>query len=206
MTDAPVRLKHGTICTTTGRLFWGYSKRLPGGQWMTPEKFAAAKAKQKDWEARQPKGSARRTRQQGPVAAAKRSAYEKQKLARDKVGTRAKRAAKMRKARATNMNVRLGSSCRSRISSFLRGRGLRKRKSTAQLLGCTWAELRAHLERQFTPGMSWENYGEWYVDHITPLASVGADEEAMLRLCHFSNLQPLWAMDNFKKSATIPKP
>lgn len=57
-----------------------------------------------------------------------------------------------------------------------------------------------HLERQFTPGMSWTNYGDWHIDHIKPLASFDlTDRVQLLVACHFTNLQPLWAEENLKK-------
>jgi hypothetical protein len=72
-----------------------------------------------------------------------------------------------------------------------------------ELLGCTVDQLRAHLEAQFKPGMTWANHSfiGWHLDHIRPLASFNlADPEQQKRAFHFSNLQPLWAKDNFDKS------
>ena len=71
-------------------------------------------------------------------------------------------------------------------------------------LGCTAAELRVHIERQFVKGMSWANRSDWHVDHIQPLASFDlTDPEQLRAACHFSNLRPLWAADNLRKGATI---
>lgn len=70
--------------------------------------------------------------------------------------------------------------------------------------GYTGAQLRAHLERQFTRGMSWGNYGEWHVDHILPLASFNlssagdADFKAAWAL---TNLRPMWAKANISKGS-----
>ena len=50
--------------------------------------------------------------------------------------------------------------------------------------------------------MSWDNYGEWHIDHIIPLASA-TTEEGVLKLYHYSNLQPLWAKDNLSKGSKI---
>lgn len=73
--------------------------------------------------------------------------------------------------------------------------------SVMNLIGCSIAELRTYLELKFLPGMTWDNYGQWHIDHIKPCASFNlalADEQ---RECfHFSNLQPLWAIDNIRKS------
>lgn len=70
-------------------------------------------------------------------------------------------------------------------------------------LGCTTAELKRHIERQFLKGMSWENRQDWHVDHIRPLASFDlTDPEQLRAACHFTNLRPLWARDNLRKGAT----
>lgn len=63
-----------------------------------------------------------------------------------------------------------------------------------QLLGCNWLEAKAHFERLFKEGMSWENHGEWHIDHIKPVASFKENELHLMN--HISNLQPLWAEDN----------
>lgn len=67
-------------------------------------------------------------------------------------------------------------------------------------------ELRAHLEAQFQAGMSWDNYGEWHIDHIKPLASFDLEDTDQLKLaCHYTNLQPLWAKDNLSKGAKMKR-
>ena len=50
--------------------------------------------------------------------------------------------------------------------------------------------------------MSWENQGKWHIDHIIPLSSA-ANEEELYKLCHFTNLQPMWATDNIRKGSKI---
>ncbi len=70
------------------------------------------------------------------------------------------------------------------------------------LTGCTPAELMAHLELKFTPGMSWATYGllGWNIDHIKPCENFDLTDPAQQRECfHFTNLQPMWAVDNLKK-------
>lgn len=70
-----------------------------------------------------------------------------------------------------------------------------------ELLGCTAQELKEHIEKQFTKGMTWENQGEWHVDHIIPCAAFDMDNpEHHKRMCHFSNLRPMWGKDNMVKS------
>lgn len=73
---------------------------------------------------------------------------------------------------------------------------------TLEYLGCSWAELRTHLESQFKPGMTWENYGitGWHIDHIIPLCAFDLTKEEDLRkACHYTNLRPLWAHENIAK-------
>lgn len=77
-----------------------------------------------------------------------------------------------------------------------------KRKKTEAVLGCSWEQARQHMESKFKPGMSWDNYGEWHIDHIIPLATAKTAEDAE-RLSRISNLQPLWAKDNMRKGAKI---
>lgn len=73
-----------------------------------------------------------------------------------------------------------------------------KPADTQTLLGCTWQEARAHFETLFQEGMTWDNHGEWHIDHVRPVASFAQDELHLMN--HISNLQPLWAKDNLQKS------
>lgn len=91
---------------------------------------------------------------------------------------------------------------RCRIGYAFRSMSVPKTGKTKEMLGCDWGFLKAHIEGQFLPGMSWENRGDWHIDHIIPLASATTVEE-MEALCHYSNLQPLWAADNIRKGARI---
>jgi hypothetical protein len=75
-----------------------------------------------------------------------------------------------------------------------------KAGSAVSDLGCSIPELKAYLEKMFQPGMTWENWGAWHIDHIIPLASFDlTDREQFLKACHYTNLQPLWAPDNQRK-------
>jgi len=90
----------------------------------------------------------------------------------------------------------------SNIRMAIKRQGYTKKTKTFQLLGCTYEEFKEHLEKKFTKGMSWENQGEWHLDHIYPV-SLAKDEEELIRLNHYTNFQPLWALDNIKKSNKI---
>jgi hypothetical protein len=90
---------------------------------------------------------------------------------------------------------------RTRIYNVMKNSGNRKTNSPVKNLGCSIEELKAHLESKFQPGMSWSNHGEWHVDHIKPLSSFNlTNVEEFKQACHYTNLQPLWAIDNLKKS------
>lgn len=73
-----------------------------------------------------------------------------------------------------------------------------------ELLGYSFDALRRHLEMQFSPGMTWANYGDWHVDHIVPLSSFrifSTDDPALKQAWDITNLRPLWATENLKKGA-----
>lgn len=83
-------------------------------------------------------------------------------------------------------------------------KGETKSASTLKLLGCSYEELRAHLQNQFRPGMTWETHGLWHIDHKRPCASFDLTDPAQQRECfHYTNLQPLWALENIQKSDKI---
>jgi sulfur relay (sulfurtransferase) DsrC/TusE family protein len=82
------------------------------------------------------------------------------------------------------------------------GKLIKQQSSSIALdfLGCSLQELKAHLESQFQPNMTWDNHGKWHIDHIKPLSSFDLTDLAQLRAaCHYTNLQPLWAKDNLSK-------
>lgn len=84
------------------------------------------------------------------------------------------------------------------------GVGARRPGSHIKDLGCTVEQLAKHLESQFRDGMSWENQGEWHIDHIIPLDAFDLTiREQFLKAVHYTNLQPLWKTDNLKKGAKI---
>ena len=91
---------------------------------------------------------------------------------------------------------------RVRLSNALRGDF--KSGSAVRDLGCTILELKIYLEERFKPGMNWSNYGKWHIDHKYPLSKVDlTDREQLLKVCHYTNLQPLWAEENIKKGNKI---
>jgi len=102
---------------------------------------------------------------------------------------------------ATDPLFRLIKNTRKMVSRYMLGE---KSKRTQEIIGCSYEELKIHIEKQFTEGMTWDNYGMdgWHVDHIKPLAMAISQEE-IISSNHYSNLQPMWALDNLKKGATF---
>lgn len=85
---------------------------------------------------------------------------------------------------------------------------IRKVGSAVKLLGCTVAQAIQHVESQFKPGMSWDNWSlhGWHIDHILPLSSFDlTDPDQLATACHYTNLQPLWAVDNIRKGGAACK-
>jgi hypothetical protein len=111
--------------------------------------------------------------------------------------------AKYRRERyATNNEFRCIQSLRARFLIALRAEKITKRGSFSKSLGYSMSELVAHIERQFTKGMSWDNHGEWHIDHITPISVLvrdGITDPAVVNC--LSNLRPLWAKENISKGS-----
>lgn len=91
---------------------------------------------------------------------------------------------------------------RARINRIFRDSGYSKRGRTHEILGCDYDKFVEHIESQFTSGMCWENRSTWHIDHKIPLASATCESD-LIRLNHYSNLRPLWAVDNMKKGARL---
>jgi len=91
---------------------------------------------------------------------------------------------------------------RQRVKSALRGK--LKVSTTLSLLGCTTGQLISYLESKFTLGMTWDNYGQygWHIDHVIPCAAFDLTDPEQQKQCfHYTNLQPLWNIDNRKKGS-----
>jgi len=111
---------------------------------------------------------------------------------------------KIKLKKLTNPIFLISCSVRKRMSEYIRKNNILKKNKTFEIIGLNPIELSRYLESQFTEGMSWDNYGYygWHIDHIIPLSSAKTEEE-LYKLCHYTNLQPLWAGDNLKKSNKI---
>lgn len=101
--------------------------------------------------------------------------------------------------RKKDVKFRLACNIRSAFSTWLCSN--KKSKKTFEYISYTKEELIAHLESLFQSGMTWENYGEWHIDHIKPLSLFDSTSEAdMHEAWRKENLQPLWATDNLRKN------
>ena len=113
-----------------------------------------------------------------------------------------KHASRNRKRRAEDTGFRIRCNLSGRVCSALKAAGTIKSENTKELIGCSIEDLKSHLESKFTEGMTWGNYGEWHLDHIKPCVTFNLVEVEEQRKCfHWTNLQPLWALDNLRKSS-----
>lgn len=116
---------------------------------------------------------------------------------KDKINTH------LRKKYQTDTIYRTKRLITSLIVLSLKNNGYTKKSRTYQILGCTYEELRNHLEQQFLPWMNWDNQGKydgtldygWDIDHIIPISSAKTEEE-LVKLNHYTNLQPLCSYTN----------
>lgn len=91
---------------------------------------------------------------------------------------------------------------RCRLYHALKKDGAKKSDTTMKLVGCTPNFLKGYIEAKFTDGMTWDNYGDFHIDHIRPCASFNLLNEEEQRICfHYKNLQPLWGHDNLIKGS-----
>jgi predicted transcriptional regulator len=100
----------------------------------------------------------------------------------------------------TDPEFKIMKTLRSRLGTALRRQNSSKNNRTIDLLGCSVSFLKGYLEEKFKDGMTWENHGEWHIDHIKPCASFNLlDQEDQKKCFHYTNLQPLWAFENLSK-------
>lgn len=106
-----------------------------------------------------------------------------------------------------NIHYKVSHSFRRRVREALIAQRAGKFRSSSEMLGCTWQFLVAYLESKFKPGMTWENYGPyWHIDHKIPCAAFDLTKAEDQKKCfHWTNLQPLTAVENFlKRDRVIP--
>lgn len=131
---------------------------------------------------------------------------------------RSKNIDRVTKMQRERENIRYNSDIQYRLRRCLRSRingalkyNAKKPYSTEKLVGCSFFELRMKLQMKFyrnprnqSQMMTWDNYGEWHIDHITPISKFDmTDKEQILKACNYENLQPLWAYENHQKSNKV---
>ena len=119
---------------------------------------------------------------------------------KDKISKYQKEYIKNRKSIDPLFNLTCG--VRSLIGMAIKNKGYTKNSKTYEIIGCSYEEFKTHIEKQFLPCMSWDNRALWHLDHIIPISS-GKTELEINTLNHYSNFQPLWAIDNLKKGNKI---
>lgn len=131
---------------------------------------------------------------------------EKQKIYRSKNKDRIRNQSTIsRKYKyQNNIEYRIINNLRSRMYIALSHRMATKSDKTINLLGCSIGTLINHIESMFSPGMTWDNKGRngWDIDHIIPCSSFDLSNPEQQKICfHYTNLQPLWHIDNIKKGS-----
>lgn len=192
------------------------AKGLPPDPWVVEfrAKNNVTKAK---WKARQPKkekqpfkrnsshfkkGEKRppRSPEQIAISEANNKAYRKAwaEKNKDRLNKR------LRDKRRAEPSFKILCNMRKRMSFLVRLYSSKKTTQTLDALGCTMDFFMKHLESQFKEGMSFDNYGQWHLDHIIPCNSFDLTKEEDVRKCfHYTNIQPLWAQENRVKSDKI---
>jgi hypothetical protein len=106
----------------------------------------------------------------------------------------------------TDPAYKLISNFRTAIYQVLKENNVEKNKHYFDILQYTPEELISHLEKQFTDGMTWDNYGEWHVDHRMPISSFNfesVDDDSFIKCWSLDNLQPMWGKENIVKGNNI---
>jgi hypothetical protein len=108
--------------------------------------------------------------------------------------------------RSIDPNYKLSQSLTNRICNLIKKRKTVKSNHTFILLGCSLEHFKQHLESKFQEGMTFENYGEWHIDHYIPCTYFDLADPENQRICfNYRNLQPLWKKDNLSKKNKVPE-
>lgn len=134
---------------------------------------------------------------------------ERNRLRRQKEPAKIKQRANESKRRKENINYRLRATLNTRLRQILRLQAICKEGSILELIGCSMGDFVKHIESLWTEGMCWENYGRnndnWQLDHIIPCCSFDLNFPEEIKKCyHFSNVQPLWKLENASKGSRMP--
>lgn len=131
-----------------------------------------------------------------------KSIYWKKYSIKNKLKKREYNRIYKRNRTATDIDFRNRCNIRSLVKSAIKRKSYKKNSKTFDILGCDYETFKAYFESLFKPGMTWENHGAWHIDHIYPV-SKAKDEQHLLQLNYYTNLQPLWADENWAKGTKI---
>jgi hypothetical protein len=178
------RIKRGTS-NSSGLVFWRHSRG--NEHWVTPKVFSERQKSfrayaKTHWSSNRERINARNRAWRAANSRHVKSHNNAYKKAR----------------RAKDILYKLRCYLSTSISAALSEHGFKRNSRTAAIVGCSFEELRVHIQEQFQPGMDWDNYGKWHIDHRIPI-SHGLTVSAIERLSHFTNLQPMWAKQNQAK-------
>jgi hypothetical protein len=197
------RYKRGDV-REDGMVFFCYDKTYRNGErWVTTENLEERKAKKREYDAGYYQTEEGRTKKREHQALY--SQTEEGRAKQREANTRHRQTEGYRSYRRRYRSTPEGKAANAVRQFAIRATkyaGQNKPSRSFELLGTDLEGFKAHMESQFLPGMSWENHGEWHIDHIIPLAS-GKTPEEIWKLCHYTNLQPLWASDNLSKGAKL---
>lgn len=214
--EVKVHRKKGEV-REDGKVFWQY--RNGKEYWVTPEAFKKYLDSAKKYNPEKSKERVRRWNERNPEKAKEKSRERSRRwysrnsekaisLARkwqsrnaDKIRDYQRKRNNLR--RATDPMFAMKCDLRVRVKSAFERKKWVRPSGIERILGTTISDAKAYIEAQFKPGMTWENRGKWHIDHVIPLASAKTQEELVI-LCHYTNLQPLWAADNIRKGAKMP--
>lgn len=146
----------------------------------------------------------KRWRKNNPTAASAIQIRSYRKRCKEKPDAEKKRRARARERMLQHPVRGIAYKLSGRVRVAIKMQAGKKAWKTKELIGCTVPELIAHIERQFQPGMTWENWGRgvncWHLDHKRPVSSFDLTDPQQQKLCfHYTNYQPLWAIDNIRK-------
>ncbi len=127
-----------------------------------------------------------------------------EKLKQYKLNGKLNKAKRRKEQYKTDIRYKLMLNLRRRMHKLIKRQ--ERNGSAVKDLGCNFDFFKQYLESKFQLGMTWENYGQWHLDHIYPLSRVDlTDREQFLKVAHYTNYQPLWAKDNISKSDKLPE-
>jgi len=106
---------------------------------------------------------------------------------------------RIKERKTTDPVYKLVDSIRTLIWISIKKMGFDKNGRTEDILGCNFDLFMKHIEEQFKEGMTWENHGQWHLDHKKPISWAKSEEE-VYELNHYTNFQPLWASENLTKN------